>query len=209
MSEVRLVVREAKQDWSGTIHGSDADLAIAALCADPVTLAEFKTAASRFVRPDNRKSLFQSLRPGFQDEPYDAGLVVIDLVARLVAIDSTYSSPGPVGSIRYRAERNEDDVVLPYHLADDWLFFYDSLMWQASADQRRQERSEIRRWMRGPSCMAHRCWNSWHAKHWRLSYAAIPRGVTTPMRCMTRSKTSTSRGYRHRVTTCERLVPAK
>jgi hypothetical protein len=35
MSEVRLVIREAEQDWSGIVHGSEADHAIAALSADP------------------------------------------------------------------------------------------------------------------------------------------------------------------------------
>jgi hypothetical protein len=37
MSEVRLVVRESGRDWSGTIHASRADRAVAALSADPVT----------------------------------------------------------------------------------------------------------------------------------------------------------------------------
>ena len=37
MSEVRLVIRGAEGDWSGTIHGSSADQAIAALSADPLT----------------------------------------------------------------------------------------------------------------------------------------------------------------------------
>ena len=31
MSEVQLVVREWNQDWSGAVHGSQADRAIAAL----------------------------------------------------------------------------------------------------------------------------------------------------------------------------------
>ncbi len=35
MSEVRLVVREADRDWSGTIHGSCADRAIAAPMPTP------------------------------------------------------------------------------------------------------------------------------------------------------------------------------
>jgi hypothetical protein len=42
MSEVRLVVREVAGDWSGTIHGSCADRAVAALSADPVTLEELE-----------------------------------------------------------------------------------------------------------------------------------------------------------------------
>jgi hypothetical protein len=94
MSEVRLVVREADRDWSGTMHGSDADRAIAALSADPVTLEELEHAVGRFARPSPHGPLFANLRPGLHNEPHDAGLIVIDLLARLVAIDSSFSSPG-------------------------------------------------------------------------------------------------------------------
>ena len=95
MSEVRLVVREAECDWSGTIHGSCADRAVAALSADPVTLQELEVAVARFAKPVADRRFFANLSRGLRDEPYDAGLVVIDLVARLVVADSTYSSPGP------------------------------------------------------------------------------------------------------------------
>src|SRR5437588_7150518 len=91
MSEVRLVVREAERDWSGTIHGSCADRAVAALSADPVTLDELEASVTRFARPERR--FFSNLSPGLCEEPFDAGLVIIDLVARLVIVDSTYSSP--------------------------------------------------------------------------------------------------------------------
>ena len=84
MSDVRLVVREEGRDWSGTIHGSFADRAIAALSADPVTLAELEAAMARFARPNPDRPLLASLKPGLDAEPYDAGLVVIDLAARLI-----------------------------------------------------------------------------------------------------------------------------
>jgi hypothetical protein len=50
VSEVRLIVREAARDWSGTIHGSDADRAIAALGADPETMEEPEIATERFAK---------------------------------------------------------------------------------------------------------------------------------------------------------------
>src|SRR3954468_21469404 len=88
MSEVRLVVREAGHDWSGAVHGSSAHRAIAALSVDPVTLAELEAGCARFARPTPKRRLLANLSPGFCDEPYDAGIVVIDLVARLVVVDS-------------------------------------------------------------------------------------------------------------------------
>ena len=118
MSEVRLVVRETGRDWSGLVHGSLADRAIAALSADPVTLAELEAACARFAKPTPNRPFFADLSPQLCDEPHDAGIVVIDLVARLVIVDSTYSSPGATGEVCYHDGQCATDTWLRYHLAD-------------------------------------------------------------------------------------------
>ena len=140
MSEVRLLVREVERDWSGTIHGSCADAAVAALSADPTTLEELETAYGRYEKRRDDRRFLCNLSPGSCDEPYDAGLVVIDLAARLVVVDSTYSLPGSKGQIRYHDGRSATNVSLPYHLADDWYFMRDSIDWSATAESRRRER---------------------------------------------------------------------
>jgi len=53
---------------------------------------ELEIATERFAKRISNRRLFTNLSPGRCAEPYDAGLVVIDLVARLVVVDSTYSS---------------------------------------------------------------------------------------------------------------------
>ncbi|MBX3451525.1 MAG: hypothetical protein KF777_18330 [Planctomycetaceae bacterium] len=141
MSEVRLTIRDAEGDWSGTVSGSTADRAIAALSADPFTLAELETACARFEKPNRSRSFFANLSAGFCEEPHDAGLVVIDLVARLVVVDSTYSSPGPTGEVCYHDGQCATDKSLRYHLAEDWLFLGDRFLWHATADRRRRERA--------------------------------------------------------------------
>ncbi len=141
MSEVRLVVREADRDWSGTIHGSCADQAVAALSADPVTMEELELAAERFARRDPNHGFFANLSLGQAAEPYDAGLVVIDLVARLIVVDSTYSSPGRTGTVGYHDGRCATNKQLRYHLADDWLFSSDGDHWMHVAEKRRRERA--------------------------------------------------------------------
>ena len=141
MSEVRLVVREADRDWSGTIHGSCADRAVAALSADPATLEELEVAVGRFAKSDAKRRFFANLSQGLFDEPYDAGLVVIDLVARLVVTDSTYSSEGPEGVVQYHNGRCCTNTSLSYHLADDWVFSGDGDSWQYVAEKRRRERA--------------------------------------------------------------------
>ncbi len=141
MSEVRLVVREAGHDWSGTIHGASAGRAIAALSADPVTLAELEIACARFEKPSPNRRFLANLSAGLYDEPYDAGLVVIDLVARLVVVDSTYSSPGSSGEVDYHNGKCCTNTRLRHHLADDWLFAGDQFQWPGLAEKRRRERT--------------------------------------------------------------------
>ena len=141
MSEVRLVVREAEHDWSGAVHGSLTDRAIAALSADPLTLTDLETACSRFEQPSPNHRPFSHLSAGLCDEPHDAGLVVIDLVARLVVVDSTYSSPGSSGVVDYHDGEGATNVALRYHLADDWLLVDDRFQWSDLAAKRRRERA--------------------------------------------------------------------
>ena len=141
MSEVRLIIRDAACDWSGTIHGSRADQAIAALGADPLTMDELEAASERFAKRDGERRFFANLSRGQCDEPYDAGLVVIDLVARLVVVDSTYSSPGHAGAIFYHNGRCGTNKTLRYHLANDWRFLTDGDNWRHVAKERRRERA--------------------------------------------------------------------
>ena len=145
MSEVRLVIREAECDWSGTIHASSADHAIAALSADPITIDELDTAMERFAKRSRRDRFLGNLSRGGCAEPYDAGLVVIDLIARLVVVDSTYSSPSHKGTISYHDGRSATDKLLRYHLAGDWLFLSDADHWQGVAEERRRARAALPR----------------------------------------------------------------
>lgn len=111
------------------------------MSADPVTLAEFEVATERFVKRRPEHAFFSNLSPCSCDEPYDAGLVVIDLVARLVVVDSTYSSPDPAGCVFYHDGESSTDVRLQYHLAEDWRFTSDGLEWRGVAQSRRAERA--------------------------------------------------------------------
>lgn len=155
MSEVRLIVRELERDWSGNAPASLVDRAVAALSADPMTLMELDAALGRYEKPHPHGQFFWSLSPGLDDEPYDAGLVVIDLAARVVMMDSTYSSPSQVGEVSYHDGHCATDTWLRYHLDDDWLLIGDQFLWQAPVSQRRRERAaqpplDARRVLYGP-----------------------------------------------------------
>jgi hypothetical protein len=59
----------------------------------------------------------------------------IDLVARLVVVDSTASSPGPEGIVWYHEGRCCTKTRLRYHLADDW-HFASEIAWQTKPTSR-------------------------------------------------------------------------
>lgn len=140
MSEVRLTIRDAQRDIHGTCHGLVADAAVAALAAEPETIDELDTAMQRFIHA-GEWSFFRSFRPGVNDEPYDAGIVIIDLAARLIAYESTYSAPSAEGSVRYHNGKCGTSVELKYRLPDGWQITKGIEAWDLHADRRRKERA--------------------------------------------------------------------
>ncbi len=93
MSCIRLNIVDFSQTVSGEIHGSLGDAAIAALSAEPETIRELELAVTRFIKLTEGWTPFASFSRGANFESYDAGIVVIDLAARIVMLDSTYSAP--------------------------------------------------------------------------------------------------------------------
>lgn len=140
MSEVKLVLRDATRDLSSICHGSCADRAIAALSADPVTIEELEVALERFRKPGQERFL-NSFAVVLDDKPWDAGVVVIDLAAKLVAAESSYSSPAPTGRIYYHDGECCTDMAVQYDVADGWMFSTDMQHWKELAQARRRERA--------------------------------------------------------------------
>jgi hypothetical protein len=119
MSEIRLNIITKTQTISGTIHGSFGDVIVASLTAEPETIEELETAIQRYIKRESDWSVFRSFRKSENFEPYDAGLLVIDLIAKVIMADSTYSYYSTEGTVRIKTETDED-FSLPYCLADDW-----------------------------------------------------------------------------------------
>jgi hypothetical protein len=124
MSEVKLNLSDAQRTISGTTHGSIADACVAALSAEPETIAELEAALARYNKPvgDIGPFAFFHQHSTIDEEPWDAGIVVIDLAARIVAFSSTYSRPGPQGEVRYHDGVCATDNSILYRLPADWLF---------------------------------------------------------------------------------------
>ncbi len=139
MSEVRLVIRDAQRDIHANKHGSFAEAVIASLSAEPETIEELDVALERFIARGG-EPFFRDFASGVDDEPYEAGLVIIDLAARLVVCDSTYCSARPEGTADYHDETGVTDVPVRFHLSDGWCLSADSLGWRLRAEDRRRNR---------------------------------------------------------------------
>jgi hypothetical protein len=74
------------------------------------------------------------------DRPFDAGLVVIDLPARLVVVDGSYFAAASSGTIRYHDGAKCSPIPVQYELSAEWLFLDKGLDWRPTAEARRRER---------------------------------------------------------------------
>src|SRR6267378_2291181 len=163
MSEVKLNLVDAKRVLHGTIHGSVADACVAALSAEPETIEELEAALARYIKPGDTNGYFtwfssihcptnfrlssaesepiHDFRAALDTEPWDAGIVVIDLAARIVACESTYSQPGPAGEVFYHDGHALTEIPILYRLPDDWLFVNSADAYQWSRERRVRERA--------------------------------------------------------------------
>lgn len=147
MSEIRVNILDAHRAISGELHGSMTDPLVAALTAEPETIDEFIIAFERFMKRESDWTPFHNFAPHQDLEPYDAGILCIDLAARVIGIDSTYSSVDRDGGVRVPNELEENDfadengdVGVPYRLPDDWLIVYSVPEFKGSSLVKRSER---------------------------------------------------------------------
>ena len=141
MGEVRLNVCDYRRALCGTIHDSVVDSLIAALSAEPETIAELEAAVARFIKPLAPSSLFAGFRPGVCAEAWDAGVAFLNLAARVVCVESVCSSPRREGEVRYHDGVEAAGVSVPYRVPDDWLFLYSVPEYERVAQRRQNERA--------------------------------------------------------------------
>jgi hypothetical protein len=141
MSEVMLNVIEAQDAICGTLHGSVVDAVIAALAAEPEAIAELEAAVARFIKPSTEANLFDAFRSGTCQQAWDAGIVFIDLAARIACAESSYSAPRRDGQISTHDGAQATEVRIPYRLPDDWLFVSSLPEYEGLAQQQRAARA--------------------------------------------------------------------
>ena len=142
MSEIKLNLVDAHDILVGTIHGSYGDYCIAALSAEPETIAELSAALSRYIKSEANSQPFACFRSASEIDPtpWDAGVIVIDLAARIIVSDTTYSQPDHEGQVFYHDGTKLTDYAVLYRLPADWLFVYSVEAYHWSSERRRHER---------------------------------------------------------------------
>ena len=155
MSEVRLNILDHTGTINGTVHGSVADAVVAALSAEPETVAELETALGRFIKPLDDQKPFYLFHGCVNEQAWDAGIVIVDLAARIVAAESSYSVPQARGEVGYHDGSQATEVCLPYRVPDDWLFVSSVYEYNACRDEHRGRRAvpplDPRRILYGPA----------------------------------------------------------
>jgi hypothetical protein len=161
VSEIKLNLIDARQILCGTIHGSMGDACVAALSAEPESIAELEAALKRYVgtapprkgqMPDgpqastkvkNPPGVFASFHsfPEIDDAPWDAGILIIDLAARIVAEESTYSQPQRRGEVLYHNGSHATEVWVLYAISDDWKFLHSIAEYKSLRSVRARERA--------------------------------------------------------------------
>lgn len=119
MSEIRVNIIDNLRTISGDIHGSLGDLLVAALMSEPESIEELESAVERFISRESDWKFFRSFRNGENFELWDAGLLIIDLSAKVIMADSTYSYYFTDGTIGMK-DREDEEFPLRYCLSPEW-----------------------------------------------------------------------------------------
>jgi hypothetical protein len=139
MSCVRFNISDTCQCISGDLHGSMTEPLIASLTAEPETIPEFESALRRYVKSESDWPPLRGFKRHEDLEPYDAGIVAIDLSSRTVGFDTTYSIPCEAGRVRVQCEfADEDHAWIPYKLPDDWIFVESMALYRGTRNAQRE-----------------------------------------------------------------------
>lgn len=142
MSYVRFNISDRNLTIHGDLHGSMTDPMIATLTAEPETVEEFESALHRYVKSESDWPPLHCFKKYEYLEPYDAGIVAIDLASRTVGYETTYSYPSAEGSVRVPSEfaDDNDEVSIPYRVPDDWMFIETIPLYEGARIGRREQR---------------------------------------------------------------------
>jgi len=139
MSEIRLNVIDRQRMIYGSVSEGIADAIIAALSADPETIAELDAALDRFIKPADDPRPFSLFREGVCKESLGGGIIVVDMSAHIVAAESASWTLLAQGQMQYQDGSQSSDTWLLYRAPDDWLFLDSMAEYEARHEARETE----------------------------------------------------------------------
>lgn len=137
MDFLSITLRDDLRTITARVRRLDWEFVVASLAADPETIAELEHALTRFA--GSVAECPWSEGPGLVGEPF----VVLDLPARLVAVDDRLPCPNHSDYVELpRTDKSgrASMVVIEYELHPDWLLLPTLNEWQEVARERRVAR---------------------------------------------------------------------
>ncbi|MGH9838534.1 MAG: hypothetical protein ACREEM_07110 [Blastocatellia bacterium] len=153
-NEVMVTIIGARRALHGAMPAGLADIVLAALTFEPETPKELEAAIARYDTSVIENGFLKHLKTGVNETPWDAGVLIIDLPARLIAAatEPALYQPSTHAFVFYclnpppdwpRASQASEEEMKPIHyrLSGDWLFAESLKDWRETAERRRRERA--------------------------------------------------------------------
>jgi hypothetical protein len=116
MSVLKMIVADDQHYLSGEPHGSCAEWVYAACSRNPKSLEELERLLPEFGADTNLRSLFGY--GSLELEPFDAGLIIVDLAKKWIYAEDSYFGAHRTGSYTTR----DDERKIAYRFSDEWQF---------------------------------------------------------------------------------------
>jgi len=118
MSVIRMIIADDRHYVSGEPHGSDAMRIYAACSRNPKSLEALDRLLPEFDCDEDGRT-FSSWNNGIELEPYDAGLIIVDLAKKWIYAQDSYFGAHRRGNYQ---PRDEADRTIEYEFSKEWQF---------------------------------------------------------------------------------------
>lgn len=118
MSVIKMIVADDRHVLCGEPHGSSAEWVYAACSRNPKTLDELDKLLPEFGADRNLRELL-GCSSDLTLEPYDAGLIIVDLAKKWIYAEDTYFGAYRRGVCH---PRDENKTAIEYEFSKEWQF---------------------------------------------------------------------------------------
>ncbi len=143
MLQTMVSVIDTQRTIHMQVHDGLADIALAALSAEPETIDELRAAMGRYVDQAVADDVLEQAEQGLASRTVEGGHLILDLTARLIVNTMPITEVIRVGNVQACDQFTTLEDWLPYCLPDDWEVVTDASQWQDRASARRRQRAAI------------------------------------------------------------------